>query len=96
MIETGKPERTPVNNGGTELGSDAPVTQPGSMNVLRADLLAMSRRHGADTPIGHHCENLRQMFDFYARLSDEKHRAQIEKNIRRQWADLIGLTGGMQ
>jgi hypothetical protein len=25
--------------------------------------------------------------------SDEKRQAELEKNIRRQWADLIGLTG---
>ena len=39
---------------------------------------------------------LRQMFDAYAATEDEGRRAQLEKNIRRQWADLVGLTGGMQ
>ena len=66
------------------------------LNILRRDLLDMSKRHGADSAIHHHCENLRQMFVTYAGPLSEQRRAELEKNIRRQWADLIGLTGGMQ
>ena len=89
------------NDAGTCALRDARETQPRSLDVhalsaVRTDLLDMSRRHGTDSPIGHLCENLRQMFDAYAGTQDEGRRAQLEKNIRRQWADLIGLTGGMQ
>ncbi len=66
------------------------------LTALRADLRDMRKRHGADSPIGHRCTNLAQMFDAYATCHDEDRRDQLEKNIRRQWADLVGLTGGMQ
>jgi hypothetical protein len=65
------------------------------LNILRRDLLDMSMRHLGE-PIGHRCENLRQQINAYAITQDEELRALLEKNIRRQWADLIGLTGGMQ
>jgi hypothetical protein len=65
------------------------------MDDIRRDLINMRKRHGADTPVGHHCTNLAQMFNAYATCHDEGRRALLEKNIRRQWADLIGLTGGM-
>ena len=61
------------------------------LNILRRDLLDMRQRH-LGKPIGHRCENLRQLLNAYAE-ADERRQAELEKNIRRQWADLIGLTG---
>jgi hypothetical protein len=73
------------------------------LNILRRDLLDMSKRHGADSEIGHRCTNLMEQFKAYGRFQNEADSdyyrrliASLEKNIRRQWADLIGLTGGMQ
>jgi hypothetical protein len=59
-------------------------------------LRAMRDRYGADSPVHHRCENLRHMFDSYgAAAGDLKRQAKLEQSIRRQWSDLVGLTGGL-
>jgi hypothetical protein len=89
------------NDAGTCALRDTQGTQPRSADVhaitaMRADLLDMSKRHGPDTAIGHRCTNMVEQLNAYGRLRDEGVRARLEKSIRRQWADLVGLTGGVQ
>jgi len=47
-----------VNGTGTCQDIGTPLTQAGSLDVLRRDLIAKRVRYGADSPIGHRCSNL--------------------------------------
>ena len=61
MTDRDKPEQTSVNDSGTGSGSDTPLTQQSSRDVLeqvRRDLIALRVKHGATSPIGCMCSNI--------------------------------------
>lgn len=54
----------------------------------RRQLIAKRLAAGADTEIGHRCSNLVELLDNYAKAESEEQKGHIEKNIRKQMADL--------
>lgn len=96
MNGTDKPEQTAVNDSGTLVGSDTPLTQEGSQDVPD-DLPSMRRlltetriAHGADSPVGHRCSNLLAQISNY-RTAEGEQRANLSKLISRQMAELTLL-----
>ncbi len=84
-----KPEQTSVNGAGTTSKIDARMTR--RFSECSADLKAMRDRHGAESPEGHGCSNLLELFDNYGKAADEVQKARIEENIRWQMRSLAGI-----
>jgi hypothetical protein len=73
---------TGANVIGTCQEIDAPLTRPGSRDVLRRELILMRNKHGATSPIGCRCSNIVELLQM-----PEVPRFQIE----RQMSDLQRL-----
>lgn len=59
---------------------------------IRTSLLALRKKHGADTAIGHRCSNLLEQLENRAKSTDQDQRRMPEKNIGESVADLAQLT----
>lgn len=57
------------------------------------ELLAIRKRHGALTPIGHRCSNLLEMIPIFKTAAGDQ-RKHLSEGITRQLADLDRLTRG--
>jgi hypothetical protein len=71
-----------VKETGTCQKIDTPLTQPGSLDVLKTshrDLLKMRNRVGAETPLGWHLSNLDQQLRNWRRETDPVARANLER-----------------
>lgn len=71
-----------VNDSGTGEKIDTPLTQPGSRDVLRRELILMRNKHGATSAVGSRCSNIVELIQV-----PEVPKFQLE----RQMADLQRL-----
>lgn len=60
----------------------------------RRDLIALRKKHGADSPIGHRCSNLLEQTENYAKETDRDARKRLAAGIERQMAGLSALRRG--
>jgi hypothetical protein len=80
-----------MNGSGTDSKSDTPLTED-SLPSVRAALIALRAKHGADTPIGHRCSNLIGQLENYENVMGADRKRALDRNIAHSLKELAKLA----
>jgi hypothetical protein len=85
-----------VNTQGTDGGSVTvalPDLEGIALSSHRRRLIAMRKRHGADSPVGHRCSNLIEQLQNYQKCPHGApiHRGRLRDRIRQSMEEIEGL-----
>lgn len=70
------------------------MTNDFDLPAIRTSLLKSRDQHGAMTPAGHRCSNILEMLESLAKTTDPDQRANLERDIQIQMAEMSSLAKG--